>query len=87
MSIDDDTSPYYITTAISYPNGKPHIGIGENKIVRRAIIDKDVRIGKNARLINAERIENKDAEDGSYVIREGIIIIPKGGVIPDNTVI
>ena len=68
-------------------NGKPHIGIGENTIVRRAIIDKDVRIGKNARLINAERIENKDAEDGSYVIREGIIIIPKGGVIPDNTVI
>ncbi len=21
-----DTSPFYITTAISYPNGKPHIG-------------------------------------------------------------
>lgn len=24
--VEPDTSPYYITTAISYPNGRPHIG-------------------------------------------------------------
>ncbi len=68
-------------------SGTPHIGIGENTIVRRAIIDKDARIGKNVKLINAEGIDRKDDEAGCYFIREGIILVPKGGVIEDNTVI
>ncbi len=72
---------------INRERGQPHIGIGENTIVRRAIIDKDARIGKNVRLTNAEGIDRKDAEDGSYYIREGIILVPKGGVIKDNTII
>ena len=65
--------------------GKPHIGIGENTLIKRAIIDKDVRIGKNVRLVNSGGVENKDSEDGSYFIRDGIIIVPKGGTIPDGT--
>ena len=65
--------------------GKPHIGIGENTLIKRAIIDKDVRIGKNVRLVNSGGIENKDSEDGSYFIRDGIIIVPKGGTILDGT--
>ena len=67
--------------------GQPHIGIGENTIIRRANIDKDARIGKNVRLINAEGIDRKDDEEGCYFIREGIILVPKGGTIRDNTVI
>lgn len=66
-------------------DGKPHIGIGENTLVRRAIVDKDVRIGKNVKLLNTEGVDNRDGENGSYFIREGIIIVPKGAVIPDNT--
>lgn len=73
--------------AANLRSGQPHIGIGENTVIRRAIVDKDVRIGKNVRLVNAEGIDRKDAEDGSYYIREGIILIPKGGLIRDNTVI
>lgn len=65
--------------------GNPHIGIGENTVIRRAIIDKDVRIGKNVKLINAEGIDHKDGEDGCYFIREGIIIVPKGATIRDGT--
>ncbi len=65
--------------------GTPHIGIGENSIIRRAIIDKNARIGKNVQLINSENIETKDGENGSYFIREGIIIIPKNAVIADGT--
>jgi glucose-1-phosphate adenylyltransferase len=64
---------------------RPHIGVGPNTIIRRAIIDKNVRIGKNVRLLNQAGIENKDGEDGSYYIRDGIIIIPKNSVIPDGT--
>ncbi len=65
--------------------GKPHIGIGPNTVVRRAIIDKNVRIGKDVRLLNRDRIENFDHESESLYIREGIIIVPKNAIIPDGT--
>ncbi len=65
--------------------GTPHIGIGQNSIIRRAIIDKNARIGKNVRLINQNNIENADGDN--YCIREGIILIPKNAVINDGTVI
>jgi glucose-1-phosphate adenylyltransferase len=63
---------------------KPHIGIGENCLIRRAIIDKNARIGKNVKLLNQAGIENTDGENGCYYIREGIIIIPKNAVIEDG---
>lgn len=65
--------------------GIPHIGIDENTIIRKAIIDKNVRIGKNVKLINREGAENYDSSDRSFYIREGIIIIPKNALIPDGT--
>lgn len=68
-------------------NSRPHIGIGPNSIIRRAIIDKNVRIGANVRLVNQEGIQNLDGEERSFYIREGIIIVPKNAVIPDGTVI
>lgn len=63
----------------------PYIGIGENSVIRGAIVDKNVRIGKNVKLINAEGIDKKDGENGCYYIREGIIIVPKNAMIPDGT--
>ncbi len=68
-------------------NNTPHIGIGENSVIRRAIIDKNVRIGKNVKLLNQDGAENRDADDRSFYIRDGIIIIPKNAVIADGTVI
>lgn len=73
--------------ASNMSNNKPHIGIGENTVIRRSIIDKNVRIGKNVQLLNRDEAENHDADDRSFYIRDGIIIIPKNGVIPDGTVI
>lgn len=64
---------------------KPNIGIGENTIIRRSIIDKNVRIGNNVKLLNRNNIEFYDAPDKSVYIREGIIIVPKNAVIPDGT--
>ena len=63
----------------------PHIGIGPNSVIRKAIIDKNVRIGSNVKLLNRENIENFDASDRSFYIREGIIIVPKDSTIPDGT--
>lgn len=65
----------------------PHVGIGQNCIIKRAIIDKNVRIGKNVKLTNENGIVHKDGENGSFYIREGIILIPKNAVIADGTII
>lgn len=65
----------------------PRLGLGEGAVVRRAIIDKNARIGRGARLLNEAGVLEKDGENGSYFIRDGIIIIPKSAVIADGTVI
>ena len=67
--------------------GKPHLGIGENSVIRRAIIDKNARIGSNVHLINQHDIETAEGENGCWFIREGIIIVPKTATIPDGTII
>lgn len=63
----------------------PHIGIGKGSVIRRAIVDKDVRIGKNVKLLNSAGVENHDDPGGNYFIREGIVIVPKGAVLTDGT--
>lgn len=65
---------------------KPHIellGIGENCVVKRTIIDKNAKIGDNCRIIGHDSLE--DIETESYSIKEGIVIINKGAVIPSNS--
>jgi len=69
---------------VNLSQNRPHIGIGPNTIIRNAIIDKNVRIGKDVKLLNRAGIEHKDCEHGTHHIRDGIIIIPKNAVIPDG---
>jgi glucose-1-phosphate adenylyltransferase len=66
---------------------KPRVGIGEGTVVNRAIIDKNARIGSNVKLLNEEKVLNADAPDGSWFIRDGIILVPKNAVISDGTVV
>jgi glucose-1-phosphate adenylyltransferase len=66
--------------------GRPWVGIGKGAIIRRAIIDKNARIGGGVRLVNEAGVENADGEGGSYFIREGIIIVPKNATVKDGTV-
>jgi glucose-1-phosphate adenylyltransferase len=63
----------------------PNIGIGNHCTIINAIIDKDVRIGDNVSIINAHNLQEKDEEN--YSIRDGIIVVPKGALIPSGTVI
>ncbi len=67
--------------------GLPRVGIGEGTQIRRAIIDKNARIGKNARLLNEAGVVEADGPGGAYFIRDSIIIVPKNAVIADGTVI
>ena len=65
----------------------PRVGVGEGTIIKRAIVDKNARIGSGARLLNEAGLTEVNAEDGSYFIRDGIIIVPKNALIKDGTVI
>ncbi len=65
--------------------GLPWVGIGENTVIRNAIIDKNVRIGSNVRILNESGAQEHDG--GNYYIREGIVVIPKGATITDGTII
>lgn len=67
--------------------GKPRVGIGEGTVIKRAIIDKNARIGTNARLLNEAGVVEIDGPSGAYYIRDSIIIVPKNAVIADGTVI
>jgi len=65
--------------------GQPRIGIGANCRIENAIIDKNARIGNNVTISPAGKPEHVDHE--LYYIRDGIVIIPKGAIIPHGTVI
>jgi glucose-1-phosphate adenylyltransferase len=65
--------------------GKPRMGIGANSKITNAIIDKNARIGNNVTISPVGKPENVDHE--LYYIRDGIVIIPKGAIIPHGTVI
>jgi glucose-1-phosphate adenylyltransferase len=65
--------------------GIPHMGIGRRCEIRNAILDKDVRIGDDVKLINADGVERKSGEN--FEIIDGITVIPKHAVIPSGTVI
>jgi glucose-1-phosphate adenylyltransferase len=65
--------------------GIPNMGIGTNAVVNNSIIDLNARIGRNVKLINKEGVT--ETFQSNYAIRDGIIIVPKGETIPDDTVI
>jgi len=65
--------------------GAPPIGVGEDSIVAGAILDKNARIGRGVRILNEAGVQEKEGD--GYYIREGIVLVPKNGVIPDGTVI
>jgi glucose-1-phosphate adenylyltransferase len=65
--------------------GRPDLLIGEGAVIERAILDKECRIGRNVKIVNHSGA--RDMEGDNYVIRDGIVCIPRGTVIPDGTVI
>ena len=65
--------------------GKPRIGVGVNTRIENTIVDKNARIGDNVVISPAGKAETVDHP--LYYIRDGIVIIPKNGVIPNGTVI
>lgn len=65
--------------------GLPNLGIGDGSVIDNAILDKDCRIGVNCRIFNQERVQNSEGKN--FVIRDGVVVIPKGAIVLDGTVI
>jgi glucose-1-phosphate adenylyltransferase len=72
---------------------EPALGIGSNCVVDKAIVDKNTRIGNGVVITPDGKEENCDGppvrwQDGSekplWYVRDGIVIIPKGAVLPDG---
>ena len=58
------------------------LGVGRDTVLDRVIVDKNARIGNGVRLVNERNISEADGD--GYYIRNGIVIVPKGAVIPDG---
>jgi glucose-1-phosphate adenylyltransferase len=67
--------------------GNVPVGIGANSTIRRAIVDKNARIGRDVQIINKDRVEEAERESAGYYIRSGIVVVQKGATIPDGTII
>jgi glucose-1-phosphate adenylyltransferase len=68
-------------------HGKISVGIGAGSTIRRAIVDKNARIGRKVLIVNKDRVEEADREEDGFYIRSGITVVLKNAVIPDGTVI
>ncbi|MEO6221637.1 MAG: glucose-1-phosphate adenylyltransferase [Vicinamibacterales bacterium] len=61
------------------------LGVGRGAVLDRVIMDKNARVGEGARLVNDRGIQDVDGD--GYYIRNGIIMVPKGGVVKPGTVV
>lgn len=64
---------------------RPRLGIGRNVVLDRVIVDKNARVGDGARLVNESGVRHADGD--GYFIRDGVIIVPKDGVIKPGTIV
>ena len=82
MGLDDYESSDEVQAVNA--KGLPPLGIGKNTFIEKAIIDKNARIGDNVHISPEGKPENYDGE--GYYIRDGIVVVPKGGVIRNGTI-
>uniref|UniRef100_A0A2N9FJG0 glucose-1-phosphate adenylyltransferase n=1 Tax=Fagus sylvatica TaxID=28930 RepID=A0A2N9FJG0_FAGSY len=81
---------YYETAAdrrFLAAKGSVPIGIGKNSHIKRAIIDKNARIGDNVKIINSDNVQEAARETDGYFIKSGIVTVIKDALIPSGTVI
>ncbi|TWI85722.1 glucose-1-phosphate adenylyltransferase [Lacibacter cauensis] len=65
--------------------GIPKIGIGERCYIKNTIIDKNCRIGNDVRINGGHHLPNTD--HSLYTVKDGIVVVKKGAILPDGFVI
>lgn len=79
-------SDFYQSTVDIVENertGEPNLGIGKYCYIDRAIIDKNARIGNHVKIIGGKHLQDGDFH--THSIKDGIVVIKKGAVIPEGT--
>jgi glucose-1-phosphate adenylyltransferase len=61
------------------------MGIGQRCYISNCIIDKNVAIGNDVRIVGGNHLE--DGDHKYHYVRDGIVIVKKNTVIPDGTII
>ena len=64
---------------------KPLTGIGENCVIKNAILDKNCFLGNNVIINGGAHIKEGDYD--TYTAKDGIVVIKKGAIVPNGTVI
>lgn len=78
-------SDYYETlTEIESDNvkGLPKVGVGERCHIERAIIDKNCRVGNDVTIKGGNHLP--DSDHPLYAVKDGIVVVKKGAIIPDG---
>ncbi len=81
-------SDYYETLAEITHNverSMPKLGIGDRCYIKNVIIDKNCRIGNDVRINGGPHLP--DSDHSLYVVKDGIVVLKKGAVLPDGFVI
>jgi glucose-1-phosphate adenylyltransferase len=65
--------------------GRPDIGVGSGSTIEGAILDKKARIGRNVHIRYLP--DRPDYENENWVVRDGLVVVPKSAIIADDTVI
>ena len=73
--------------AVLRERGGTPIGVGQGSPVKRAILDKNVRIGRHVTIVNKDHVEEADRPELGFYIRNGIVVVAKNVTITDGTVI
>jgi glucose-1-phosphate adenylyltransferase len=71
--------------AAAAPAGSPPLGIGPGCRIEGAILDKNARIGAGVTISPEGKPANFDGPEGRYYLRDGVVVVPKGAIIPDGT--
>ena len=69
--------------ALAAEAGLPPLGIGANTVIEGSIIDKNCRIGQGVRIANSHGVDTSEVSPEA-VIRDGIVCVQKGAVLPDH---
>ncbi|MGB7563728.1 MAG: glucose-1-phosphate adenylyltransferase [Prochlorococcaceae cyanobacterium] len=73
--------------AVLRERGSIPIGVGRGTTVRKAILDKNVRIGRDVTIVNKDHLEEADRPELGFYIRNSVVVVVKNGSIADGTVI
>lgn len=78
-------SDHYEHDAVNLEEGKVGMGIGSRCYINNAILDKNCCIGDDVRINGGKHLEDADTE--LYSIKDGIVVVKKGAVIPNGFMI